>query len=244
MSQQYVLLKKKNDLLNSLIGQSYNQKSKFEAEKIISEIHSVAQQRAVGKNALCYILEKDEIKGVGGSTLIEEKKTGKIMSNLILDNFGLLFAFMHTQVRFLPVSGLPNLVDTGNNVRPMTVAQTTIAYNFEAIGGQMGSNLQVGAGTSAVAGTDFNIEAAFGSAPENAFFFSGTPVFNPGTGQFQNTGSIVAGGAGTVNECGMFMNWRTNNQGIFDFMIFHDLISPGQAFIATQQIALTYTMQL
>jgi len=243
MSQQYVVLKKKNDLLNSLIGQSYNQKSKFEAEKIISEIHSEAQQRAVGKNALCYILEKDEIKGVGGSTLIEEKKTGKILSNLILNNFGNVFALMHTQVRFLPLN-LVNATDIGGVVRPMTVAQTTISYNFEAVGGDTGSNLQVGSGSTTPAGSDFNIETAFGSAPENAFFFSGTPVFNPGTGQFQNTGSIVAGGAGTVNECGMFMNWRTSNQGIQDFMIFHDLISPGQAFIATQQIALTYTMQL
>ncbi len=37
--KQFLLLKEKNDTLKSLIGKSYNEKSKFEAEKILTEIH-------------------------------------------------------------------------------------------------------------------------------------------------------------------------------------------------------------
>ena len=53
MKQQLILLREENDLLNSLIGQSFNQRTKFEAEKILTEIHSKAQDRSIGKMALC-----------------------------------------------------------------------------------------------------------------------------------------------------------------------------------------------
>jgi len=70
MSQLYIPLRKANDSLNSLIGQSFNQKSKFEAEKILAEIHSVAQDRLVGKKALCYVHDKGEIKGIWRQLLL------------------------------------------------------------------------------------------------------------------------------------------------------------------------------
>ena len=65
MKQQYVLLKQENDLLNSLIGQSFNQRTKFEADKILKEIHKQADKYSMEK-AMCYVIDKGEIKGVGG----------------------------------------------------------------------------------------------------------------------------------------------------------------------------------
>jgi len=79
MKQQYVLLRKENDLLNSLRGKSYNERTKFEASKILNEIHKQADRYCMEK-ALCYVLDKGEIKGVGGSSLMQHKKTGEIVS--------------------------------------------------------------------------------------------------------------------------------------------------------------------
>jgi len=82
-----ILLRKENDDLKCLISQSFNEKNKFEAEKILNEIHSKAENRMIGKKALCYIVKNGIIRGVGGSTLMMDKN-GKIVSNLILDQLG------------------------------------------------------------------------------------------------------------------------------------------------------------
>jgi len=84
---QFILLRKKNDLLNCLVSQSFNQKNRLEAEKILDEIHSIAENRTMSKKVLCYIVKNGLIRGVGGSTLMMDKN-GKIFSNLILDGFG------------------------------------------------------------------------------------------------------------------------------------------------------------
>jgi len=242
MKQQYIILHKENDLLNSLIGQSFNQKSKFEAEKILNEIHSKAQARSIGKMALCYVLDKNEILGVGGSTLLKDKKTGEIVSNLILNQFGIWLAGMFH--RFTGGTTSRVIRDITNTNRTINVYSSIATYNL-ILAGSLGLQLQVGAGSTAPARTDFNIETPFGTAPES------TPkipisdgAFNSGLGNFKTNISISAGGSGTVNESVVNFSWRDSFGTTRGFVVFRDIISPAVPFVVGQTIALEYTVQL
>ncbi len=243
MSQQYVLLRKENDLLDSLIGKSFNEKSKFEAGRILEEIHSKAESRMIGKTALCYVVDNSEIKGVGGSTLMKNKKTGKIVSNLILDNFGEIMNTLHF--------GNPSSNFNAPVLDVSGVARTLPFYinnNWQdiAFGGADGILTQFGSGTNAPARTDFNIQTAFGTPPESGTITNMTtiPVWNSALGQIKTSGNIIAGGAGTINELVLssLLQGLGNTQRRIAY--YRDIISPGQTFIATQTLALEYTIQL
>jgi len=239
MSQQYVLLRKENDLLNSLIGQSFNQKSKFEAHKILKQIHKKADQYCMEKS-LCYIVDKGEIKGVGGSSLMQNKKTGKIVSDLILNQMGI---FMAGLLKGGSLALSVNIQDFVNVSRVVVVYSDTPSSMFnDNILARM--VLQVGSGTTIPARTNFDIETPFGTAPESLFFESALPVWNPALGNFKNLGSITAGGSGTVNESVVRSVWFDSASFQRGFAMFRDIISPGQSFVAAQTIALEYTTQL
>jgi len=240
MKQEYVLLRKENDLLNSLIGQSFNQKTKFESYKILKEIHSKAQDRSIGKMALCYIVDKNEVLGVGGSSLMKNKKTGKIVSNLILDNFGeWLGAIFKTTITGNRSTTL--ITEVGGSEFVQEYGGTL----FNNGGTGFGSTLQVGSGSTPPARTDFFVETPFGTAPEN-FRFAGisNPVYNSGLGNFKLSATINAGGAGTINESILMMQWDNTSSALKTFTLFRDIISPAQSFIVGKTIALEYTIQL
>jgi len=240
MNNQYELLRKNNDSLNCLIGKSFNQKSKFEAEKILTEIHSKAQNRSIGKTALCYVLDKDEIKGVGGSTLIKDKN-GKIFSNLILDQFGEFLAGLMNQLTSLAIN---------RNIRTISNFNSTVTvignepFNDNDAGKILGTKMQVGSGSTAPLRTNFNIETAFGTAPESGFIAHGTPVYNSSLGQIKFNGSIISGGAGTINESGLLGDFVRAGEIPETYLLFRDIISPAQAFVAFETITLEYTTQL
>ncbi len=242
MKQQYILLRKENDLLNSLIGQSFNQRSKFEADKILNEIHSKAESRFIGKSVLCYVHDKGEIKGVGGSSLLQNKKTGEIISNLILDNFGEI------------LSGYPTLVgtsarlifanDTGGASRGFNIRNPFATYLNTALSG-LGWQLRIGSGSTPPVRTDFNIETPFGTAPESGFFaITSNGIYNSGLGNIKYFGGIGAGGAGTISEStttGVLRDQFGTGRLI---QLFRDIISPSVSFILAQSIVLEYTIQL
>jgi len=234
-----ILLRKANDDLKCLISQSFNQKNKFEAEKILNEIHSVAQPRTINKKALCYVVKNGLIKGIGGSTLIMDKN-GKIFSNLILDQLGIFMAqLMHPNGL---TSTSINMQDATNTTRNFFVYRASDDFNRT---GTSGSLVQVGSSTTAPARTDFNIGTPFGTAPENATFAGvSNPVYNSGLGNYKYIASITAGGVGTINESILENRWNDSGNVIRDIVLFRDIISPAQPFIAGQSIALEYTVQL
>ncbi len=243
---KYILLRKENDPLNSLIGQSFNQKSKLEAEKIINEIHYVnskAQSRMIAKTALCYVVDNSEIKGVGGSTLLKDKK-GEIFSNLILDQAGLWMAGLFKKQD--SVNHCVILKDGSNLDRIIRTYATAGANPFNLLGiGDEGVQLQVGSGSTAPTRQDFNLETLFGTAPESGAFIPTTnPIWNSGLGNFKQNGAIIAGGAGTINESILTMIWRDTSVVIRGFDLFRDIISPAVSFISGQSIVLEYTIQL
>jgi len=240
------LLRKENDSLNSLIGKSFNQKNKFEADKILNEIHAKAENRTIGKKALCYIVDKNEIKGVGGSTLMKDKD-GKIVSNLILDQFGKCLAGLFRGSQAGDGAQPTNVKDAGAGLNTMKMYFTSgIVFNLVSTVplGELGTIIQVGKGTTPPTRTDFDIESDFTTPPEQNLFIPADPVYNSGLGNFKNAGSIVAGGSGTINESILGVIWKNSANGVKTFILYRDIISPAQAFIAGQNIFLEYTTQL
>ena len=245
MMQQFVLLRKENDLLKSLIGKSFNEKSKFEAENILDEIHSKAESRMMGKKSLCYIVDQNEIKGVGGSTMMKDKN-GKIVSNLVLDQLGKFMAGIFD--KSILANRTVSLKDAGGGTFSYsTYSDIGFPQKFNLTSGvplsEQGVKLQVGQGTTPPVRTDFDLETDFATVPENALFAVTTPVWNSSLGNFKDTGSIVAGGSGTINESILAMIWRTTTGVVKTLILYRDIISPGQSFIAGQSIALEYTSQ-
>jgi len=239
---EVILLRKENNSLDSLIGKSFNQSSRNEANRILKEIHSKATQRTIGKQSLVYVTENDEIKKVGGSTLIKNKKTGEIVSNLILDQFGIWLSVMF---KAFPSAGL-NLIIKDNGGTPRTFGGYQASNVFNASGGaNFGLKYQVGSGSTVPVRTDFVLETPFGTAPENGDFGASTdPVWNSGLGQFKTIASITAGGAGTINETTAQATWKDTSLTLRLVVLFRDIVSPAVPFIASQSIAVEYTVQL
>jgi len=209
-------------------------------KKILTEIHSKAQGRSIGKMALCYVLDNNEIKGVGGSTLLKDKKR-KIISNLILDQFGIWLAGIFRK----NVGGNTSIILKDNTDTNRTVNIYGDLNNFNRGLGTTGSALKVGSGNTAPARTDFGIETPFVTTPESLNFALGAnPIYSSGLANFKTAGIITAGGAGTINESVHEMIWRDSALSNRVFTIFRDIISPAVPFIAGQSIALEYTIQL
>ena len=188
--------------------------------------------------ALCYIVDKNEIKGVGGSTLLKDKND-KIISNLILDQFGILLAGMfkggtlEKSVVILDVNGAPSTLIVNSTASVKFNQRNAVEVSF-----------QVGSGSTPPIRTNFNIETAFGTLPESQGFTTVIPVWNSGLGNFKNNGSIIAGGAGTIDESILQINWLDSSSVFRTFVLFRDIISPSASFIAGQTIVLEYTIQL
>lgn len=240
MSQQYILLRKENDSLNSLIGQSFNQKAKFEAYKILTDIHKKVDQHSMAKS-LVYVTDKNEILHLGGSTLMKDKN-GKIVSDLILDQFGKWLAAI------FKTAALGQITTTMNDITgsSQTVAQYgTTPPLFNNDGTNFGVSHQVGAGLTAPTRADFGIETAFGTSPESARFEpAANPVFNSGLGNFITSATITAGGTGTITESILIQRWDNTASSLTLFAMFRDSISPSVAFGVGQSITVEYTVSL
>ncbi len=237
MMEQYTLLRKENDLLNSLIGKSFNEKSKFEAEKILNEIHSIAQGRLIDKKTLCYVTDKDEIKGVGGSTLMKDKN-GQVVSNLFLDNLGKILTSLFNA--FPTVTSSPTLKNESGGNRTVRLFTGQNFTNNVA----KGVVHTLGSGTTVPARTDFNVATPFVIAPENANIDPTDPAWDSPTGSFKSGSVISAGGSGTVNESVLKCGWNDSQANNSIFALFRDIISPGLVFTPGQLITLEYTVQL
>lgn len=177
------------------------------------------------------ISDKDKIiKGIGQSR----------RNNLILDNFGEgLSGIFRTPVALLgPIHVLVDDGGVNRNVYFMAVSAST----FNAMAAQaLGSNIKVGSGISAAARNDYDIETAFIVGPEDTEFDTGPGSY--AAGAISIAGAITAGGAGTINEVGLFGVWSyTAAAGLF--MLFHDILAAGEAFVLGETITVTYTINL
>lgn len=175
--------------------------------------------------------DKNIIQGIGQSR----------PNNLILDQFGTWLAgLIRAPVLARTQITLQDITDTTRTVGMYDKEMQSNVFN-QYTNYVLGTQLQVGAGVTAPTRADFNIETALGTAPEDALFDTGSGSYAGGAISF--AGAITAGGAGTINEVGYFSKWRyTSAAGTF--MLFHDKLVSGEAFVAVQTITVAYTINL
>jgi len=248
--QQYIVLPKQNEWLQDLIGKSYNQKLIHQAAKKLFIKHGLETGLPGLAKAIVTVTDTKtkEILGIGGSSILENIKTGKKIADITTDNWGRWFASLMAPVDNLSHSfSNDQITGATESLRVyLPAAAPSTSFNFTSFAGPTGkgSQIQVGSGSSAPARTDVNIETAFGSAPESGRISSVQAVFDQPSGTLSTVNPIIAGGAGTVSEAAFYFLWhRFLGSALLSYLYFHDSISPGVAFVGAQTITLTYTVQ-
>jgi hypothetical protein len=178
--------------------------------------------------------------------------------DLILDNFGKwLAAIIQTPTAWFANTSFATvtLKDTANTDRAVPTYANAVSSYMAAFNSMAsstttltGTKLQVGSGTTAAARSNYTIQTAFGSAPENTRFPTGPGSY--ASGYVVVSGSVAAGGSGTVNETGFFGTWNygtpgtSSGYGVADFMLFHDILGSGVAFAAGNLLMTSYSINL
>lgn len=176
-------------------------------------------------------------------------KTHKILdaainkpNDLILDNFGLWFAGLIRN----PVVGASGTtckdIANANKVVLCFGQQAGSAYNFNLSAYATGSYVQVGKGQTPPLRSNYNIETAFGTAPESGVFGSGAGSYAAGTISF--SASVTAGGSDTAYETGFFGRWIDQTQALVTIMLFHDLLASGVPFTPGKLLVTSYAMAI
>jgi len=227
-----------NDFLENYVG--------FTAKKsLLDDIHkSLIQERS---KAIGY-----ENKAVGiASVRVEDPKSKEILGlgasvpgDLILDNWGELFAVIHG-----PIVGSPGRTFVGLKNKGGTTGQTWLVWkdvNPQSWDFNLVARIGVGSGTTTPARTDFKIETNFANGgPEDSVVIVKQGAYTPDLGQV-SVGSHIAptAGPGTINE--IVMEWQMNIQsGGNNFITMaRDAISPGVTFLEGQVIFGEYIYQL
>jgi len=242
--KQYYLLKEKNDSLNSLIGQTFNEKSKLEAEKILTEIHK--GYFSSWTKALVYCIEPktNEILGVGGSSLFYDKKRKRIHSDLLVDNWGVFLKAMFTRVTAPAESNAVMEPDIGGLATFGFYLPTAVAVSYND---EMGTVVQIGS-SSVIARSDFKITTPFASSPESLQFgILADSTYQSGTGKIIGINITISPttGSGTIRESALFQRMGVRPVGNGRRVMFaHDVISPNVPFTSGKIITVNYTWQL
>lgn len=224
-----------NEYLLELIGKSYNQKVKHDAQSFMKEQqlkffggHSMPFK----ETAFIYATKNGEIKSIGASCV----------NDLFLDNMGLWLAGMLKTPDLLTTT--VTLKEDDATLSPVDIYRQAGGFSFNLTPFATGSEFKLGSGSTVAARTDFDIETALATAPENAFFGTTNGQWSSSTGKITVARAIIAGGAGTVNESGLFFKWSIQSGGLRTFMLAHDNISPGVIFTAAQTLTTEYLYTL
>lgn len=103
-------------------------------------------------------------------------------------------------------------------------------------------SIQFGSGTTAAARNNYAIQTAFATSPESTKFQCGPGAYASGVISFGNL--ITAGGSGTINEIGLFTQQRMNDTVYRHYMITHDILSSGVAFVAGNPLVGTFAINI
>ena len=220
-----------NQELLNFVGYTMKQKVLMDATKILLEnkAKKLGYLPKPAEVSLVVCHENGEIKGIGGSN----------PNDIFNNNFGELL-----QVWFRPITTRTvTLVDDGGTNRLIKSGVSGATWNNNT----GGSRFQVGQGSTAPARSDLAIETPFANTgPEDSLQNSNVGGYVSGLGQIQVTGTIgPTAGAGTVTETVDMWHFQDITLGVpRNFLMAHDLISPGVAFIAAQTLTVQYTWQL
>lgn len=252
MRQEYVVLRDRNDYLKNFVGYTAKQKVLMDAHKFILEQHR-KYQNGFGMPKVvisCIDPKTNEILGLGGSSLLLHKKTGKIVPDLILNNFGIYFAGS-----FRAVGGGTTTVvlkDDGavdRNVRTYSAdTGTSLSTATNGVGAAvtLGTKIKMGSGTTTPARADTAIQTALATAPESGYLDTNSGGWTVNNTVIYQADANPTGGSGTVNEAGTFGEWThtLTSTSKADFMLTRDAVSPGVAFTAGKLLRAAYTWTL
>lgn len=187
--------------------------------------------------AIVSVLDKRRrIKGIGLN----------VPNDLILDNFGTWLAGL---IRAPADSTGPavSLKDAAGTSRTLNIygrgaASVQIFNHSDTTTPSLGTQLQVGSGTTPAARTDYAITTPFTVVPESDRFATGPGSY--AAGAISLSGAITAGGSGTANETGFFAVWNDTTPAARTIMLFHDILAAGVAFTAGKIINVSYSISL
>ena len=224
-----------NEILFDFVGYTQKEKVVMDATKILLE----NKAKALGylpkpaEVSLVIASENGEIKSIGGS----------VPNDLINNNWGIMFAAWFRSTT--PGGGtIISLDDDGGVARTIKIGTSVGPGAWNNATG--GSRFQVGQGSTVAARSDLAIETPFANAgPEDSLENTGVGGWNPGLGQ----GTIVAligptAGSGTVTETVDMWFFSDQVPSGHNFLMAHDIISPGVAFVIAQTLTVTYVWQM
>jgi len=224
-----------NEYLNQFKGKTINERITKDCSNYLLEEKLRITQKNPNEVSLVTVSDPKtkEIISMGGST----------PSDLILDAFGFLW---QEHIR-IPVGGsvvTPSIFKAEDGVtRAFRIIDPLTAYNKPL--GTRGGQIKIGQGSTAPARSDFDIETPFVTSPESLAQNVTAPFYDNILFQIQFFSSLQAGGSGSISEIGFFCFWRdVTTGGTRRYMLAHDLISPGQAFVASQIITMNWTWQI
>lgn len=262
----YTVLRKQNDYLNDYIGKTMTKKLSLDAHRFLFEsapymidrkLEKIEKEFSLDimgkmrKKSIVSCLEPltKEILSIGGSSLLLDKKTGKVIDNLITDNLGKFLG------QFFGSGGATFNVQNDANIATailvwglngQAVGRFNVAWNLSGVPGPAGSGglSRFGSGLLAPSRGDFAIQTPLGAAPESGYIGNANNGYTIGNQEIYNITVSSTGGAGTVNELGTFLNVVTGAQGTANIMIAHDAVSPGVNYTIGRLLIGSYTWQI
>ncbi len=130
-----------------------------------------------------------------------------------------------------------NQATSGYTMVDITGASRTTQYtaydnNYGIFAGSVnaGTQIQFGSSSTAAQRSDYCLGTPFVAAPESGRFPSGSGGSAGGSISFGTV--AAAGGSGTINELGWFGYWYYYSGNLYTFMLTHDILGSGVAFVA------------
>jgi hypothetical protein len=202
-----------------------NKKTSSYAELI--ELSKNLQQRLIESSCAAVLRSSSDfrIKEIGFNKL----------DDLFLNNWGTFLSYL-IQPPTAQIGGY-TLYDTTNTARTNVQSAYSNGFNYS---NPAGFQIQFGSGTTAAARTNYAIQSAFTTAPEKNPFGCGNATYANGNISFGNL--VTAGGSGTINEIGLFgyFYWPYSNQYLF--MLTHDILGAGVAFVGGNPLVGTFAI--
>jgi len=223
-----------NSQLIKYVGETWNEKLKNQISKEYFELKQ--KQTAIIENnvypmSIVRVTDPNEteIKSIGMSCI----------NDILSDNWGnfLKGFFTGTGINH-------NMTNSVNQSKPIRTNGTVAVYNSTSAG-TVGTNMQIGKGTTPATRQDFFIGNPFLVAPENNEFVTGFGGYNSGLGQVTVGGLLTpTGGAGSISETILLARWADINTSLQNYLLSRDNISPVVNFISGQNVNVEYILQL
>jgi hypothetical protein len=205
---------------------------KLQAAKTLDEMIELQ------KDSLCRMLDTSCVAVLRSEKDMRIKEIGfNVPDDLFLNNWGTLLAsVIHGNQG--GITGY-TLYDETNTAR---TSDGTYAASFSNQSTSVYFTIQFGSGTTAAARNNYAIQTAFATTPESTKFQCGPGAYASGVISFGNL--ITAGGSGTINEIGLFTQQRMNDASYRHYMITHDILGSGVAFVAGNPLVGTFAINI